>query len=131
MDKILIDSDAIYALNNPNDPHHQIATKIRTKLSSLPSSFFIVNLVLYEVATLFSYRINQKKAIDVINKLFKSDFNYIYIDQIISNKAFTLFLSQNNNKTSFVDCANIVVMEELKIEKIFSFDKFYKNRLFR
>lgn len=129
--KVLIDSDAIFALNTPGDPNYKKGINIYQKLKEAKTTFYITNLVLSEIATLFSYRTSQAKAVKIIKKIFTGDFNQIFIDEDLSRKIWQFFFLQNRNRISFIDCANIVVLAELKIEKIFSFDKFYKDSLIK
>lgn len=129
--KVLIDSDAIFVLNTPGDPNYKKGINIYQKLKEAKATFYITNLVLSEIATLFSYRTSQAKAVKIIKKIFTGDFNQIFIDEDLSRKIWQFFFLQNRNRISFIDCANIVVLTELKIEKIFSFDKFYKDSLIK
>ncbi len=84
--------------------------------------------MLYETATVLSHKTTHQQAVRVIQALLATDYNPVFIDEIMAKKAFNLFFSQTKKRTSFVDCANAVVMKELKIDKIFSFDEFYKNK---
>lgn len=129
MDKILIDSDALFAFYHLNDPHHQTATRTYLYLQKAKNvSLYLTNLVIYETATLLSYRINHKEAIQFIKEVFKSNLQYIFINETLSEKTLSFFLVQTKKRTSFVDCANAVVMKEFKIDKIFSFDEFYGDK---
>lgn len=129
--KVLLDSDSIFALNNPRDSNHKKSIGIYQLLKKQVVTFYITNLVLYEIATLLSYRSSQQHAIKIIQKLFSGDFNQIFINEELSQKTWQLFFSQKKNRISFTDCANIITIAELKIEKIFSFDKFYQDKLLK
>lgn len=129
MNKILLDTDALFGMYWNNDPHHQTAVKIYDRLSRQDMEFFIINLVVYEAATLISYRLNHNCAIEFIKGLNTVDHTQIFIDEDLAEKAMSIFLSQAKKGTSFVDCANQAAAEKFKIEKIFSFDKFYGQKL--
>lgn len=130
MEKVLFDSDFLFGSFNPADPHYQQALTMFAELIKLKPSIYIVNLVLYETATLISHRLDHKQAIKFFKDILTTDFTCIFIDEELSKKATQIFLKQSKKDTSFVDCANVAVMEKLKINKIFSFDKFYKDKLF-
>lgn len=128
MDKILIDSDAFFALYQSKDPHHEKAARIYNELNRSKIPTYSTNLVVYETATLLSYRISQLKAVSFLRDIFNTDLQQIFVNEALAEKALSLFLVQTKKRTSFVDCANAVVMKELKIDKIFSFDEFYKDK---
>lgn len=127
---LIIDSDALFALDNPVDPNHLAALSKIDEINKLGIPIFITNFVVYETATLFSYRISQQKAKEFVKKIYESDFHHVFVNESLAEKSMAFFLSQNKKRTSFIDCVNWIVMAELEIEKIFSFDKFYKERLF-
>lgn len=129
MNKVLVDTDAIFALHNPTDLNHARALESFKGLVNNNSELIITSFVLYEIATLTSYRISQEKSLEIIDNLLSSHFVIIYTDKEIENKAFNLFRTITKNKTSFVDCINQIVLEDFNIPNIFSFDKFYGDKL--
>lgn len=129
--KVLIDTDAIFGFYIKKDLHHNNAKLIYEKLSQENTNLFITNLVLYETATVLSNKTTHKQAVIVIKEILTTNYTSIFIDQTLSEKAFSLFFSQTKKGISFVDCANVIVMKEFKIDKIFSFDTFYKDKLLK
>lgn len=128
MKKILIDSDALFGIYKIKDPHHISSIKTYQRLRQSATPLYITNLVIYETATLLSYRISQPQAVQFLADIFKTDFHHIFITEQLAEKTLSLFLVQTKKRTSFVDCANAVVMKEFKIDKIFSFDEFYGDK---
>lgn len=131
MGKVLVDSDGLFAIYKVKDPHHINSIKTYKRLRQSETPLCITNLVVYETATLLSYRISQQQAVQFLNDIFTADFNHIFITEQLAEKTLFLFLVQTKKRTSFVDCANAVVMKEFKIDKIFSFDEFYKDKRLR
>lgn len=128
MDKIIIDSDAIIGKMVPTDVHHEKTLPLFQRIDSGEIKAYITNLVIYEVATLFSRRYSQKQAVIFLDTIFSSHFEIIYIDELLSQKTVERFKSYSKKNISFVDCANLVAAEEKGINRIFSFDKVYKEK---
>lgn len=127
--KVLIDTDAIFGFYIKTDAHHHRSQLIHKKLYQEGADLFITNLVLYETATVLSHKTTQQQAVTVMKTLLNTNYTMIFVDQILSEKTFDVFFSQTKKGTSFVDCANMVAVQEFKLDKIFSFDEFYPAKL--
>lgn len=125
--KVLIDSDALFALYVANDLHHQIAKEILKSFLKEKAELFVTNLVLQETATVVSYRLDQKQALDLLKRFNQVDFKQVFVNKNLTAKSWMIFKKQTKKGASFVDCANTVVFKDLKMDKIFSFDKFYQR----
>lgn len=125
--KILIDSDALFALYFIDDTNHLKAKKILGTFSK-KDELFVTNLVLQESVTVISRKIGQKQALDFLKKFEKTNTREIFVDRTFTAKVWRIFKKQTKKATSFIDCANLAIAQELKIDKIFSFDKFYSSR---
>lgn len=123
--KILMDSDALFALYVVTDQHHQQAKQIFQKLLKQKAELITTNLVLQEAATVLSYKAGQRQACDFLQRFAKINIRPIFIREKLTAQAWKLFKKQKKKGTSFIDCANIVLCQEMKIPAIFSFDKFY------
>jgi|SRR3989344_1780125 len=128
--QILIDTDAIIALTVETDSNHKKAIRIQKKLGNKKTDIKVINLVLHEVITVLSYKISQKEAIKFLNRIRENPPKVIFIDEKLEELAYWEFLNQNKKGTSFIDCANMTVMKNFNITKIFSFDKIYKRNGF-
>lgn len=124
--KILVDSDALFALYFVDDASHLKAKRILETFSR-DDDFFATNLVLQESVTVISRKLGQKQALDFLEKFKKTNVREIFTNQKLTAKAWPIFRKQTKKGTSFVDCANVVAFKELKMDKIFSFDKFYAS----
>lgn len=126
--KIIIDSDALFALHVALDPHHSEAESTFRKLYKAENEIIASNMVLQETATIISYRFGQRPAIDFLRNFERSGIKQLFVGEKLTAKSWKLFREQMKKGTSFIDCANVVVYRETKAELIMSFDKFYKRK---
>ncbi len=126
--KILFDSDILFALYVASDALHLKSKKDFQKYLAQKADFFITNLVLQETATVLSYKFGQRTALNFLKRVKNLGAKEIFVSQKATIKAWEIFQAQKKKGTSFIDCANIAVYQEFKLDKIFSFDKFYQKR---
>ena len=128
--KVLIDSDALYAMFLAEDSSHKAAAAAMRVFVDRHDDLYVSNLVLQEVATVLSYRFGQKIANEFIFSFEKTGFVKLFVDEGLTHQSWQLFKKQTKKGTSFVDCSNLVICREMKFEAIFSFDKFYpRNKI--
>lgn len=126
---LLIDSDCLFATYVAKDPNHKIATTLLKKHQQLGSKLYITNLVLQELATVFSHKIGQLESIEFIQKIKLLQLIQITVDETLEKHGWEIFLQQSKKGTSFVDCANMAACDFYKMDGILSFDEFYKDKL--
>lgn len=125
--EVLIDSDALFALYVASDIHYQAAREILKGLLKEKAELFVTNLVLQETATVISYRLGQEGARDFLARFNQVNFKQFFINKNLTAKSWQVFKNQTKKGTSFIDCANIAVFKNFKMDEIFSFDKFYQR----
>lgn len=130
-DKLLVDSDAFFSLLVRNDANHRRASILNKKLVSQGQKFFTINLVVFEAATVLSRKMNQQVACLFLENITSGEMEILRIDEIIEKRAGEIFKNQHRKNTSFIDCANMAVMEKLNLPMIFSFDRIYKRNGFK
>lgn len=126
MNGILADSDFIIALFFKNESTHSRAQKLYEKHKT--SSFYVINLVPYEVATVVSRKYKQSVAIEVSYDIAHSFPVVAYIDQEHEKLVWQEFRAQKNKNISVVDCANKITAHKHGFT-IASFDSFYPKEL--
>lgn len=127
--KLLIDTDCLFAAYAAKDPNNKKATSLLKKYQqSHQISLYVTNLVLQELATVFSHKIGQLGSIELIKKLELLKLILINIDETMEKRGWQVFLSQTKKGTSFVDCANLATCDFYKLDGILSFDEFYKDK---
>ncbi len=126
---ILVDSDAFVALAKEDDANHRKAVKQLRSLIDEQANFITSNYVFSETVTVISIRISHKAATDFIKRIksTQSPFPIRRLDEELEEKAIEVFKGQASKNTSFVDCTNITLFRELKVDAIFSFDGIYKK----
>lgn len=123
----LVDSDAFIGLFVEQDVHFPQAQQAFHAFADSGQALVTTNLVISETATMLSYRIRYAVACRFLQYIQDSQFPIIYIDKVIHAGASELFLNQQKEKTSVVDCANVVVAQYYNIPSILGFDGFYRK----
>lgn len=123
----LLDCDYILALAIEEESTHDKALLMRDRLTSMPQ--FILNITLYELATVASSKFSQAFAKDLVGNIIKPQRPITLLSITdIEQDIWETFFVQNRNKTSFFDCA-ILTAAKLHRLRIASFDSFYPKRL--
>jgi len=123
--RILFDTDFIVALFIPNQSTHNRAKDAFMQIKD--SEHFIVDITLFELATVLSVKFSHKDATTIVKDLLGTaitKISAVEFEEVIWKE----FFAQKRNNISFVDCANLVVAKEYGF-KIASFDAFYPKPL--
>ena len=127
--KIFIDSDAFIALLNKNDALHLRAVEVLSKIENHQElELYTAWDVIDEVATKTSYYISKKQAKDFLKYIESIKTNIVYPTPELSSLARQMFNSIKSKNVSMTDCMNCVIVKQLKIDYIFSFDKDYQKQ---
>lgn len=131
MKAVFIDTSCLSALNNPRDQHHSKSKTLLNKLVKNKSLLISTDYVADEVATLLLTRSRNgyKYAMNMLDIIFeKTIFNLEWISKERVFSAKKIFARYNKDKKwSFTDCTSFVVMKELRIKKVFTFDVNFKQ----
>lgn len=122
-----VDTSYIIALYNPQDSQHQKAVKLKKEINNeiIP---FISNYIFLETVTVLSQQIGKKDANDIGKILFSSNkFSFLHISPRIDIKTWRLFQDISNKNISYVDCSNVILMKEERIDKILTFDQDFQK----
>ncbi len=123
----LVDSDAFVGLFVEHDAHFSQAQHAFHAFASSHRLLVTTNLVITETASMLSRRIRYELACRFIEYIRAGNFPVLFIDKSIHEEASDIFLDQQQEKTSMVDCANVAVARYYNIPSILGFDKFYKK----
>lgn len=126
---VVVDSDAIFALYNPNDPLNAIATRTFRQLLTQRFQLIYPASVIFEIVSLFQRVLPSstltKKLIDMI----KDDAMLIYaIDAEILKESAVLFNPAGSKKNTLIDCSVVAVAKKIKADGIFAYDNFYPKQ---
>lgn len=131
MKKLFIDTGAWVALNNKKDKHHKDSVKANKDF--LDGGYFYVtnDYVLDEAYTLLRLDVGHKRAVEFgyeIKDLQKNKKIYVFhVNQVVLDKAWEIFEKYSDKDFSFTDCTSFAVMEMLKINEAFSFDRHFEQ----
>lgn len=127
--KLLVDSDFLFGLFIPDDPHHKRAKQIWIDLMKEDNEVFVLNLTIQETATVLSHKRGQSTAIAFVDRLPELNLKKIEIDMDLEEEGWKIFKIKTKKGISFVDCANLAVIEHFKLDGILSFNRFYPKEL--
>jgi len=129
MKKLFIDTGAWIALNDKKDEHHQDAVKANKDFLDGGYYYVTSDYILDETYTLLRLDVGHKRAVEFGREIKelqrKKKINVVYVNQAILDKAWEIFEKYSDKEFSFTDCSSFAVMEMLKINKAFSFDKHF------
>jgi len=122
--KIFIDADAYVAIADNKDSNHKLAIIIAKILVKKNITTFTSNFAFGEAVTVVSQKVDLETASRMGYDIPKG-VTIIDIDNLQREKALERFSKQTSKNTRFTDMVNMVLMDELGITTIFSFDKHY------
>ncbi|MDD5472725.1 MAG: PIN domain-containing protein [Candidatus Methanoperedens sp.] len=126
---LLLDTSALVAARNVKDKNHNKALDIMTPaLQGKYGKLFVTDYIFDEAVTLAYARTGSRKFANDIGKFAKAKpINFRFIEPIDFDRAWELYLQYEDKHLSFTDCTNIVLMDRLKIDTIFTFDMEFKG----
>jgi len=125
---IFLDTSAIYALADPNDPNHANAYKNFDLALKSGETFLLHNYILVESAALLQARLGFQSAI-----LFLKDaqsFEIEWIDQDLHDEAVKELERIGKRGISLVDCTSFIIMKRRGMEKVIAFDPDFQDQGF-
>jgi len=125
--QVFVDASAYLSVLNKKDFNHKKALKISQELFESGGEFVTSNVVIYEVCTVVSLRIDKKLAFEFREAIYNSQTVVVYLDKKTENRAWEIFQKQTSKNVSFFDCTSFAIIEELGIKSVFSFDGDFKN----
>jgi len=126
---VVVDSDSIFAVYNPNDPLNTKATKTFQKLIANGFQLIYPSSVLFEIVSLFQRVLPTPTVTTKLIEMIKADQMIIHV---ISNdflkESAALFNPKGSKKNTLVDCSVVVVAKKIKADGVFSYDGFYSKQ---
>lgn len=125
---VVVDSDAIFALYNPNDPLNKKATKTFQQLVAQGYELFYPTSVIFEIISLFQRVLPTPIITGKLTEMIKNDQILIYvIDTETLKEAACLFNPAGSKKNTLVDCSVAVIAKKIKANGVFAYDEFYSK----
>lgn len=123
---VVVDSDSIFAIYNPNDPLNVKATQTFQQLIARGYQFIYPTSVLFEVISLFQRVLPTPAVLIKLIEMIKTDSLLIHIvDVDILKESVVLFDPAGSKKNTLIDCSVVVVAKKIKADGIFAYDSFY------
>lgn len=123
--KIFVDADAFVSIFNTKDGSHKKALLISNYLRTQNILLVTSNLAVGEAITVISQDVGLQEAVAFGKDVFSGDTQIIYADNNQELKALERFSEATSKNVRFTDFVNMVIMDALHIDTIFSFDKHY------
>ena len=126
---IVVDSDAIFALYNPNDPLNKKATQAFRELIILGYQLIYPTSVLFEVISLFQRVLPTPTVTRKLTEMIKDDQILTYVvDVDILKESAKLFDPAGSKKNTLIDCSVVAVARKIKADGVFAYDSFYAKQ---
>lgn len=123
---VIVDSDSIFALYNPNDPLNAKATHTFQQLIAQGFQLIYPNSVIFEVISLFQRVLPTPTITAKLITMIKSDDLLIQVvDADILKEAAALFNPNGSRKNTLIDCSVVAIAKRIKADGVFAYDKFY------
>lgn len=127
--KVVIDSDAIYAVYNHNDPLHSKAIKTLHGLNNKHFQLIYPTSVIFEVMSLFQRVLSTPSVTTKLIEMIKDEQLLIHIiDDELLKQSSVIFKPTGSKKNTLVDCSVIAVAKKIKASGVFAYDSFYAKQ---
>ena len=128
MGKIVIDSNVLVGFIRAEDSLHKKAVELIKKIKK-ENEIWVLNLVIQETATVLSMRDGMKSSGIFCDNYRDLVDQEIFLDKDLEDRSWNIFRKQEKKGTSFIDCANLALLEKYKLNGIASFDEFYSKSI--
>lgn len=126
---VVVDSDAIFALYNPNDPLHTQAIKTFEQLVVGGYQLIYPTSVLFEIVSLFQRVLPTPTVTKKLVEMIKNEQIVVYtVDTDILKASATLFNPAGSKKNTLTDCSVVAAARTIKAAGVFAYDSFYTKQ---
>ena len=125
-----IDTSAFFAMMDLDDRFHRKSKDIFTKLIREKEIFHCSNYIIVETMALIQNRLGFD-AVRVFQDSIVPIINIHWVDERIHDIGIKNLLVGNRKKVSLVDYTSFEIIRTLGIEKVFAFDRHFKEQGFR
>lgn len=123
---VVVDSDSIFALYNPNDPLNAKATRTFQQLITQNFKLIYPTSVLFEIISLFQRVMPTPAVTTQFVNMVKDDAILVQvIDDDILKQSVVLFNPTGSKKNTLIDCSVVAIAKKIKADGVFAYDSFY------
>jgi predicted nucleic acid-binding protein len=124
--RLLADTSALVALFLRSDGRHAAAAAFVRKQPS--ARFVLTDLILAEVVTIVRMRADARRAVAVARSFHDSHrYELLLVDGDLLTAAIDTMERFADKRLSLVDCASFAVLERLRLDGAFSFDRDFRD----
>ena len=120
--RLLIDTSAYYALADPTDTHHEVASTIIRRLAAASVRLFTTNFLLAETHALILVRRGRAPALRALQEIERSSTTIVRVSVDDERRARAIVEQYEDKNFSLTDATSFAVMERLGITAAFTFD---------
>jgi len=125
---IFLDTSAIYALADRDDPHHQQAKGLFQDILSSEEGILTHSYVLVESMALIQFRLGLDASLKLAHSV--SAFEIVWIDAAIHQEAVRK-LDSSRSQSSLVDQVSFAIMRARNLDEALSFNRNFELEGFR
>lgn len=126
---VVVDSDSIFAIYNPNDPLNTKATQTLQQLITQGFQLVYPTAVLFEIISLFQRVLPTPIVTTKLIDMIKNDQFLIHVVDIeILKESVAIFKPAGSKKNTLIDCSVIAVAKKIKANGVFAYDEFYTKQ---
>ena len=126
---VVVDSDAIFALYNPNDPLNKQATQTLQQLIAPGFALIHPTSVLFEVISLFQRILPTPTVTTKLIDMIKNNQLLVHIiDSDTLKESAALFDPSGSKKNTLIDCSVVITAKKIKANGVFAYDSFYTKQ---
>src|SRR3989338_10198005 len=126
---VVVDSDAIYAIYNPEDSLNSKATDTFQHLIENGFQLIYPTSVLFESISLFQRVSPSPEVTEMLVDMIKNDELLIcVVDNVLLKEAANIFKPTGSKKNTLVDCSVVAVAKKIKASGVFAYDSFYTKQ---
>lgn len=126
--RLFVDTAAWLALNDRNDQYHGEATSKADEIKKDRIELITSEYILDEAITLIRYRVSHRAAVTFGDSMLHSHIVKV-LDLMEKDRlrAWELFKRYDDKELSFTDCTSFLLMGNLKLKKVFTFDAHFRQ----
>lgn len=125
--RLFVDADAFVSLSNKEDRNYKKALKLSKLVKDWKTEVLTSSFAIGEAITVISQKVGLDKAVAFGINAYKGELIILDASRLQQLQALKRFSQQRSKNVRFTDFVNMVLMDELKVETIFSFDRHYKK----
>ena len=123
LNSVFVDTSFIIALINEKDNNHLQALKVADVFEN--SNLVITDGVLLEIGNALSKNF-RAESVEIIRYFLTSkEAIVVNLNPVLFNKAFSFYETHDDKSYGLVDCVSFVVMMEMAINRVLTFDKHF------